>query len=79
MGERIGVLMQYVERAHRSATKQAFSNPHEKEPLSQTFGLSNKASFSAPLYLRQQNKPLRRHYEVFERIPMDRGCSQFGP
>jgi len=62
MGERIDVLMQYVERFHRSATKQVnfSSNPHEKEPLSQTSGLSNKASFSAPLYLRQQNKPLRR-------------------
>jgi hypothetical protein len=38
-----------------------FSNLHEKEPLSQTSGLSNKASFSAPPYLRQQNKPLRSH------------------
>jgi hypothetical protein len=36
-----------------------FSKLHEKEPLSQTSGLLNKAFFSAPLYLRQQNKPLK--------------------
>ena len=37
-----------------------FSNLHEKELLSQTSGLQNKALFSAPVYLWQQNKPLRR-------------------
>ena len=41
MGARVGILMQYFGASHRSATKQVdfFSNPHEKEPLSQTSGL----------------------------------------